>query len=96
MRILAIIATILPLLATVAHAEDRPLYNAQDTLRRAQVGTNSPRLAQPVWVAPAPIRSGKPKPSRYDRMDCRPDPARPLDRIIICRPIGAENKVATN
>ncbi len=90
MRILAIFAIVLPLLATVAHAEDRPLYNAQDTLRRAQVGTSSPRLAPPVRVAPAPTQSGKPQPSRYDRMDCRRDPSRPLDRAITCRPIEAE------
>jgi hypothetical protein len=87
MRNLAIAAIILPILATVAHAEDRPLYNAQDTLRRAQIGTHSPRLAPPVRVTPAPTQPGKSEPSRYDRMDCRPDPSRPLDRAIVCHPM---------
>ena len=88
MRSLALIVIVLPLLATVAHAEDRPLYNAQDTIRRAQIGTHSPRLAPPVRVTPASTspQSERREPSHYDRMDCRRDPSRPLDRAIVCRP----------
>ena len=91
MRRLFVLAFVLPLLATQAHAEDRALYSAQDSLRRAQVGTFSPRLAPPVRIAPAT----KPDPSRYERMDCRTDPSRPLGRAIVCRSAGAE-KVNTS
>lgn len=88
MRRSAIIAlAVLPLLATQAHAGEVRPYSAQETVRRAQVGTSSPHLAPPVRVAPtpAPARAG-----RYDRMDCRPDPSRPLDRAIVCRPTESE------
>lgn len=92
MRHLAFLALALPILATQACAEEVRPYSAQETIQHAQVGTHSPRLAPPVRVAPArtsaePERRG---PSHYDRMDCRPDPSRPLDRAIICRPAGAE------
>ena len=40
----SLVTVALLILATVAAAEDRPLYSAQDSLRRAQVGTFSPRL----------------------------------------------------
>lgn len=93
MRRSAIIAlAVLPLLATQAHAEEARPYSAQETIRRAQVGTHSPRLAPPVRVAPARTSrpSDRPEPSRFDRMDCRPDPSRPLDRAIVCRPIESE------
>lgn len=89
-RYLWAFAIALPILATQAHAEERPLYNAQDTIRRAQIGTYSPRLAQPVRIAPEQTPSDRPKPSRYERMDCRPDPSRPLDRIIVCTPRNPE------
>lgn len=75
------LAVLLPL-ATQAQAEDRPLYSAQETVRRAQVGTHSPRLAPPVRVAPTPVRAARP--SRYDRLVCRVDPAKPLHQQIIC------------
>ena len=80
---------ILPILATQAQAEDRPLYSAQETVRRAQIGSFSPRLAPPVRVT-VPAEAGKPEPSRFERMDCRPDPSRPLDRAIVCTPLKAE------
>ncbi len=89
-RYLCALAIILPILATQAHAEERPLYNAQDTIRRAQIGKYSPRLAQLVRIAPAPTLPDRPKPSRYERMDCRPDPSRPPDRTIICTPMNPE------
>lgn len=81
---------ILPILATQTHAEEPRPYSALDTVRRARVGTFSPRLAPPVRVAPAEPRAGRPEPSRFERMDCRPDPSRPLDRAIICAPTEAE------
>ncbi len=80
----------LPLLAIVAHAEEPRPYSALDTVRRAQVGTHSPRLAPPVRVAPAEPLSKRPEPSRFERMDCRPDPSRPLDRAIVCIPLESE------
>lgn len=82
MRALILILAVLPLLATQAHAEEVRPYSAQETVRRAQIGTNSPRLAPPVRVAPAPARTARP--SRYDRMVCRVDPAKPLRQQIIC------------
>ena len=72
---------VLPLLATQAHTEERRWYSAHDSLRRAQVGTSSPRLAAPVRVKIEPRTST----ARYERMECRPDPSRPLERVIICR-----------
>lgn len=86
----SLVAVALLILATVAAAEERPLYSAQDSLRRAQVGSFSPRLAPPVRVAPAEPLSRRPEPSRFERMDCRPDPSRPLDRAIVCAPLEAE------
>ena len=78
----------LPLLATQAAPEEVRPYSALDTVRRAQVGTHSPRLAPPVRVAPAEPLSRRPEPSRFERMDCRPDPSHPLDRAIVCTPAG--------
>ncbi len=80
---------VLPILATQTHAEEPRPYSALDTVRRAQVGTHSPRLAPPVRVAPAEPLSKRPEPSRFERMDCRPDPSRPLDRAIVCIPLEA-------
>lgn len=92
MHRIAFLALALPLLATQAHAEEARPYSAQETVRRAQVGTHSPRLAPPVRVTPAHTspQSERREPSHYDRMDCRRDPSRPLDRAIVCRPAGAE------
>lgn len=87
-RRLILALAVLPLLATQAHAEEAGRYSALDTIRRAQVGTFSPRLAPPVRVVPAEPRAGKPEPSRFERMDCRPDPSRPLERAIVCTPAG--------
>ena len=89
MRLMTIALAVLLPLATQAQAEDRPLYSAQETVRRAQVGSFSPRLAPPVRVT-VPAEAGKPEPSRFERMDCRPDPSRPLDRAIVCTPLEAE------
>lgn len=89
--VLAVLAlgVLLPLATQAAPEEPRP-YSALDTVRRAQVGTHSPRLAPPVRVAPAEPLSRRPEPSRFERMDCRPDPSRPLDRAIVCTPLEAE------
>lgn len=82
MRLLTLALAVLLPLATQAQAEDRPLYSAQETVRRAQVGTHSPRLAPPVRVR---VPAGKPDPSRYDRrMVCRIDPSKPLGKDLIC------------
>lgn len=88
MRLMTIALAVLLPLATQAQAEDRPLYSARETVRNAQVGTFSPRLAAPSRVIlPAPPEGERqPNPSRYDRVECRPDLSRPLDRAIICEP----------
>jgi len=83
MRLLTLALSILLPLATQAQAEDRPLYSAQDTLRRAQIGSFSPRLAPPVRVT-VPAEAGKPDPFRFERLECRHDPSRPLDKTIVC------------
>jgi hypothetical protein len=85
MRLLTLALSILLPLATQAQAEDRPLYSAQDTLRRAQIGSFSPRLAPPVRVT-VPAEAGKPNPFRFERLECRHDPSRPLDKTIVCEP----------
>lgn len=85
MRLLTLALSILLPLATQAQAEDRPLYSAQDTLRRAQIGSFSPRLAPPVRVT-VPAEAGKPDPFRFERLECRHDPSRPLDKTIVCVP----------
>lgn len=82
----SLVAVALLILATVAAAEDRPLYSAQDSLRRAQVGTFSPRLAPPARVQETPRSSAR----QFERMECRHDPSRPLERAIICTPIEPE------
>lgn len=82
----SLVTVALLILATVAAAEDRPLYSAQDSLRRAQVGTFSPRLAPPVRVQETPRGGGR----QFERMKCRHDPSRPLERAIICTPVEPE------
>lgn len=82
----SLVAVALLILATVAAAEDRPLYSAQDSLRRAQVGTFSPRLAPPVRVQETPRDGAR----QFERMACRPDPSRPLERAIVCTPVEPE------
>ncbi len=79
----SLVAVALLILATVAAAEDRPLYSAQDSLRRAQVGTFSPRLAPPDRVQ----ETARGAPRQFERMECRPDPSRPLERAVICTPV---------
>jgi len=83
------LGVLLPLATQAAPEEPRP-YSALDTVRRAQVGTFSPRLAPPVRVAPAEPLAGRPEPSRFERMDCRPDPSRPLDRAVVCTRLESE------
>lgn len=82
----SLVAVPLLILATVAAAEDRPLYSAQDSLRRAQVGTFSPRLAHSVRVQETARGAAR----QFERMECRPDPSRPLERAIICTPTKPE------
>ena len=85
MKPLLIFALALLPLATQAAPEDRPLYNAQETVRRAQIGSNSPRLAPPSRVLPAEV-GAKPDPARFERLECWHDPARPLGNRIVCEP----------
>lgn len=82
----SLVTVALLILATVAAAEDRPLYSAQDSLWRAQVGTFSPRLAPPVRVQETPRGGAR----QFERMECRHDPSRPLERAIICTPVEPE------
>lgn len=85
-RTAPIIAALL-LSAGVAAAEEPPRYSAQDTLRRAQVGSFSPAAQPPVRVAPgAEVRVRRDGPDRYERLVCREDPAQVLVKRIICEP----------
>ena len=79
----SLVAVPLLILANVAAAEERPLYSAQDSLRRAQVGTFSPRLAPPVRVQETARGAAR----QFERMECRPDPSLPLERAVICTPV---------
>ncbi len=85
MRLMTLALAVLLPLATKAQAEDRPLFNAQVSLRRAQIGRNSPRLAPPSRVLPAEV-GAKPDPARFERLECWHDPARPLGNRIVCEP----------
>jgi hypothetical protein len=85
MRLMTLALAVLLPLATQAQAADLPLYNAQETIRRAQVGSFSPRLAPPVRVI-VPAKAGKPEPSRFERLECRRDPSRTLGNTIVCEP----------
>ena len=76
--IIAAVAVLLAL-STQAAAEDRSPYSAQETIRRAGVGTYSPRLAPPVRVAPVEQGTG----GRFERMECRDDP---VQKVLVCKP----------
>lgn len=78
----ALLLTVLWATGTQAASEERPLYSAQDSLRRAQVGSFSQRPAPPVRTpsASVPIRD------RYERLECREDPSRPLGNTFVCEP----------
>lgn len=85
-RTAPIIAALL-LSAGVAAAEEPPRYSAQDTLRRAQVGSFSPAAQPPVRVAPgAEVRVRRDGTNHYERLVCREDPAQVLVKRIICEP----------
>jgi hypothetical protein len=75
-------ASALLILATVAAAQERPRYSAQETLRRAQVGTFSPRLAPPVRVQVTP----RPGAGQFDRLECREEPNGTPQPAMICTP----------
>lgn len=75
-------AIILPILTSVAAADGRPLYSAHDSIRKAQIGSYSPRLAPPLRVEGSP----HPTSNQFDRMECRTDPAKPLEQTFICTP----------
>jgi hypothetical protein len=81
----ALTAAVLLSLATVAAAELRTPYSAHDTLRRAQVGTFAPPspAREPAAPATAP---------RFDRLECREDPSRPLEKAVVCVPITGKVK----
>lgn len=90
----AILATSLLLGATAAAAADRPRFDADATLRRAQVGIYSPRVAPPVRVTLAPPLGesaridGKRHTRRqlqqqFERLDCR---VREATDSIVCVP----------
>lgn len=79
---IAAVAVLLAL-STQAAAEDRAPYSAQETIRRAGVGTYSPRLAPPVRVAPFEQGTGGRDADRFERMECRDDPVK---KVIVCKP----------
>lgn len=62
------------------------VVSAQDSLRLAQVGTFSPRLAPSVRVQETARRVAR----QFERMECRPDPGRPPEQVIICTPTEPE------
>jgi len=82
LAVAVLLGSVLWATGTQAAPEERPLYSAQDSLRRAQVGSFSQRPAPPVRTAPAsgPIRD------RYERLECREDPSRPLGNTFVCEP----------
>ena len=87
MRLLTFALAVLLPLATQAQAEEPPRYSAQDTLRRAQVGSFSPAAQPPVRVTPgAEVRVRRDGPNHYERLVCREDPAQVLAKRIICEP----------
>ena len=89
------------LLATQAHPAGPPLgeatapFNAHEAIKRARVGTHSPRLAPPLRVVVDPQSArfrapGHEKPliqQEFDRMDC--DLQASTDSIV-CTPKRAE------
>lgn len=84
----AALCLLLLLSAPRAYAEEPPRYDAQETLRGAQVGSYAPRpapsLAPPLRILPK-RRAG---PSRFDcKWTCRIDPSRPLDGGVTCETI---------
>ena len=79
---------LLLILATQVHAGDRPLYDAGETIRHAQVGTYSPRLAPPVRLSlgeSARFRTSTHKTRQiqqeFERLDCR---VRERSGAIVC------------
>lgn len=80
--IIAAVAVLLAL-STQAAAEDRSPYSAQEAIRRAGVGTYSPRLAPPVRVAPVEQGTGGRDADRFERMECRDDP---VQKVLVCKP----------
>ncbi len=83
MKKLLIFALVLMPVVAQAAPEVLPRYNAQETIRRAEVGSYDPRLKPSVRVRPEKTRA-EPNSNRYERATCRPDPTRPLDGSIIC------------
>lgn len=74
----AILATVVLLGATAAAAADRPRFDADATLRRAEVGVYSPRLVPPVCVSlseSARFRTATQRKRQiqqeFERIDCR-------------------------
>lgn len=76
-RILALV--VLPILATVAVAEQPPLYSALDTIQRAEIGTFSPAAEKPARE-PGRFRAFEP---RWGVV-CRPNTAEP--GTLVCDP----------
>jgi hypothetical protein len=79
---LRLLSIVLLLLATQAHARDRPLYDAGDSIRRAQVGTYSARLAPSLRVSlgeSARFRTSTHRKRQiqqdFERLQCRIDDA---------------------
>jgi len=66
--------------SAVAAPEERGRYNAHETVRRAQVGTFSQRLA------PAPRREVR-RDRREPSYECRRDYSQPLGRTVRCEPV---------
>lgn len=90
----AILATVVLLGATAATAGDRPRFDADATLRRAEVGVYSPRLAPPVRVSLGESARLQQKRStsrqiqqRFEQIDCR---VRESTDYIVCVAIRPE------
>ena len=76
--------------AAQAAPEDRPLYNAQETVRRAQIGSNSPRLAPPSRVLPAEV-GAKPDPAASSGWSAGTTPPDPWATVLFAN-LGEPNE----
>ncbi len=82
-------AIVLILLVPLAMAEDRRPSSAVESLRKAQVGTFSPRLAPPLRVETTKraVEDSQRKTSKVwpERIECQRDPSRHSNRLWFAR-----------
>lgn len=86
MKPLTLFLIALVALSTPVAAGEQSLYNAQDTVRKAQIGTHSPRLSPPVRVKPERGAGPDLRPGAFDRLYCRIEPVGEPRGTIVCKP----------